>query len=79
MFYWDWQCQDLFYALKLSLLIVSVLGSAEGNYCITRRELSAVVKAVSYFETYLCGEEFSIKPTMLHFFGCVGELHPWHK
>ena len=58
---------------------MSVLGSAGGDCCITRRELPAVTKVVSHYRTYLDGDELRMKPTMLHFFGCVEELHPWQK
>ena len=64
---------------KLSLLIVSVLGSAGGDYGITRRELPAVAKAVSHYRIYLFGDELRMKLTMPNFFGCVEELHPWQK
>ena len=37
------------------------LGSAERNYCVTRRELLAVVKAVNHFRPYLYGKEFKIR------------------
>ena len=78
-FYWDYQCQDSLYSIKQSLLIVSVLRNAGGDCCITRWELPAVTIVVSHYRTYLYGDELRMKPTMLHFFGCVGELHPWHK
>ena len=38
-----------------------VLASAERNYCVTRRELLAVVKAVAHFRPYLYGREFRIR------------------
>ncbi|KAJ8391411.1 hypothetical protein AAFF_G00090410 [Aldrovandia affinis] len=34
---------------------------AERNYCVTRRELLAVVKAVRHFRYYLCGLPFTIR------------------
>ena len=37
------------------------LSAAQRNYCVTRRELLAVVKAVSYFRPYLYGKEFRIR------------------
>ena len=37
------------------------LGSAERNYCVTRRELLAVLKAVNHFRPYLYGKEFKIR------------------
>ena len=37
------------------------LSSSERNYCVTRRELLAVVKAVTHFRPYLYGKTFTIR------------------
>jgi hypothetical protein len=37
------------------------LSPAEKNYCVTRRELLAVVMAVKYFRPYLYGKEFMLR------------------
>uniref|UniRef100_A0A2C9LB45 Reverse transcriptase/retrotransposon-derived protein RNase H-like domain-containing protein n=1 Tax=Biomphalaria glabrata TaxID=6526 RepID=A0A2C9LB45_BIOGL len=34
---------------------------AERNYCITRRELLAVVEAIKHFHKYLCGQTFTLR------------------
>jgi len=37
------------------------LAAAEKNYCTTKKELLAVVKAVKYFQPYLCGRTFRLR------------------
>ena len=37
------------------------LSPAERNYCVTRRELLAVVKAVKHFRPYLYGQRFTLR------------------
>ena len=37
------------------------LAPAERNYCVTHRELLAVVKAVKHFRLYLYGQKFRLK------------------
>jgi len=37
------------------------LEAAEKNYCITMKELLAVVKAVKHFRTYLYGRTFRLR------------------
>ncbi|CAK9799160.1 Retrovirus-related Pol polyprotein from transposon 297 [Anthophora plagiata] len=37
------------------------LGRAERNYCVTRRELLAVVKAIAHFHHYLYGRKFLVR------------------
>ena len=37
------------------------LGPAERNYCVTRRELLAVIKAVKHFRPYLYGQTFRLR------------------
>jgi hypothetical protein len=37
------------------------LSKPEQNYCVTRRELLAIVKAVDYFHQYLYGRKFLIR------------------
>ena len=34
------------------------LSPAERNYCVTRRKLLAVIKAIKHFGPYLCGQKF---------------------
>ena len=38
-----------------------VLSKTERNYCVTRRELLAVVDSVQNFHDYLCGRPFFIR------------------
>ncbi|UYV84759.1 K02A2.6-like [Cordylochernes scorpioides] len=38
-----------------------VLAKAERNYCATRKELLAIIKAVEHFHTYLYGQNFLIR------------------
>jgi len=38
-----------------------VLSKTERNYCVTRRELLAVVKALAHFHVYLCGRPFTVR------------------
>jgi transposase InsO family protein len=38
-----------------------VLSSAERNYCVTRLELLAMVKAISHFHVYLYGRKFTLR------------------
>ena len=37
------------------------LSKAERNYCITRRELLAIVKTLEHFHKYLYGQEFHLR------------------
>jgi hypothetical protein len=37
------------------------LNKAEGNYCVTRRELLAIVKTPEHFRKYLYGQEFHLR------------------
>ena len=37
------------------------LAPAKRNYCVTRRELLAVVKAVKHFRSYLYGQRFKLR------------------
>jgi hypothetical protein len=38
-----------------------MLNKAERNYCITRKELLAVVAAVEHFHYYLYGQKFTVR------------------
>lgn len=38
-----------------------VLNNSERNYCVTRKELLAVVHFVQYFQHYLLGREFLLR------------------
>ena len=37
------------------------LGKSEMNYCVTRKELLAIVKSVEHFDHYLYGQKFLIR------------------
>jgi hypothetical protein len=37
------------------------LSKAERNYCVTRRELLAIVKTLERFHNYLYGQEFHLR------------------
>jgi hypothetical protein len=37
------------------------LNKAERNYCVTRRELLAIVKTLEHFHKYLYGQEFHLR------------------
>jgi hypothetical protein len=37
------------------------LSKAESNYCVTRRELLALVKTLEHFHKYLCGQQFHLR------------------
>jgi len=39
----------------------TILTKAEENYCVTRKELLAIVKLVDHFHKYLYGQEFLIR------------------
>ncbi|XP_076247766.1 uncharacterized protein LOC143187432 [Calliopsis andreniformis] len=46
---------------KVIAYFSKVLGKAERNYCVTRRELLAVVKSVEHFHHYLYGRRFLVR------------------
>ena len=60
-----------------------VLSKAERNYCVTRRELLAVVDSVQNFHYYLCGKPFFIHTDhsaltwLLSFKNLDGQLARW--
>jgi hypothetical protein len=43
----------------------TALNKAEKNYCVTRRELLAIVGTLEHFHKYLHGQEFTCAPTTL--------------
>ena len=46
---------------KVIVYYSRVLSASELRYCVTRRELLAVVKAVKHFHVYLYGRKFLLK------------------
>ena len=61
----------------------AALSCAERNYCVTRKELLAVVKAVKHFQPYLYGREFLLRTDhaalrwLLKFRNPEGQLARW--
>ena len=61
----------------------AALSCAERNYCVTRKELLAVVKAVKHFHPYLYGREFLLRTDhaalrwLLKFRNPEGQLARW--
>ena len=55
------------------------LSGGQKNYCVTRRELLAVIKAVNHFRPHLYGKSFLFVQIMHLCCGCVGELTCLHK
>lgn len=59
------------------------LNKAERNYCVTRKELLAVIKAVEHFRHYLLGREFIIRTDhasliwLLNFKNPEGQVARW--
>ena len=59
------------------------LSKSERNYCVTRRELLAVVEAIKHFHKYLYGQEFSLRTDhsalqwLLHFKDPEGQIARW--
>jgi hypothetical protein len=45
------------------------INKAEGNYCVNRRELLAIVRTLEHFHKYLYGQQFHLRgnpiPTLL--------------
>ena len=60
-----------------------VLNPAERNYCVTRRELLAVVCAVNHFHHYLCGRHFLVRSDhgslrwLMNFRNLEGQMGRW--
>ena len=60
-----------------------VLSKSERNYCVTRRELLAIVEAIKHFHTYLYGVTFTIRTDhgslrwLLNFKNLEGQLCRW--
>ena len=44
------------------------LSAAKQNYCVTRKELLAVIKAIKHFRPYLYGQKFKLRTA--HAFLC---------
>lgn len=59
------------------------LGKAETNYCVTRKELLAIVEAVKHFHCYLYGRRFRLRTDhgslrwLLNFKDIEGQLARW--
>ena len=62
---------------------ISMLTKAERNYCVTRKELLAVVSAVKRFHHYLYGRQFLVRSDhgalkwLLNFKNPEGQLARW--
>ena len=60
-----------------------VLNPAERNYCVTRRELLALVCAVDHFHHYLCGRHFLVRSDhgslwwLMNFRNLEGQMGWW--
>jgi hypothetical protein len=48
------------------------LSKAEKNYCVTRRELLAIVKSLEHFHKYIYGQEFHLRTNMADEFQELG-------
>ena len=63
--------------------VSKTLNRAERNYCVTRRELLAVVKFIKHFKQYLYGREFTVRTDhaalrwLLNFKNPEGQLARW--
>ena len=59
------------------------MSKSERNYCVTRRELLAIVEAIKHFHTYLYGVKFTIRTDhgslrwLLNFKNLEGQLCRW--
>ena len=59
------------------------LSRSERQYCTTRKELLAVVKAVKYFNHYLIGQQFTVRTDhgslqwLMRFKNCEGQIARW--
>lgn len=68
---------------KIVAFYSRTLGNAERNYCVTRRELLAVVESVKHFHKYLYGKPFRIRTDhaalrwLLQFKNPEGQLARW--
>lgn len=68
---------------KVIVYLSKVLEKPERNYCVTRRELLAVIKSVEHFYHYLYGRKFLIRTnhTVLHwlmsFKNLEGQVARW--
>ena len=68
---------------KVIAYFSKVLNKSERNYCVTRRELLAVVESVKFFHHYLYGQEFLIRTDhaslrwLMSFRNLEGQLARW--
>ena len=49
------------------------------NYCVTRRELLAVVMAVNHFRPYLYGQKFRLRTDHASLFWLYKRTEPFHQ
>jgi len=62
---------------------IRVLSKAERNYCVTRRELLAIIDSIKFFRHYLLGRKFLIRTDhvslkwLMSFRDLEGQLARW--
>lgn len=60
-----------------------LFNTSKRRYCVTRRELLAIVRSIKHFHHYLCGQAFKIRTDhgslrwLLNFKNLEGQIAPW--
>ncbi|GFW94050.1 retrovirus-related Pol polyprotein from transposon 17.6 [Trichonephila clavipes] len=79
-----WNCPTDVHQLRSFLgLCTKCLSKPERNYCVTRKELLAIVKAVEHFHPYLYGRRFLLRTDhasltwLLNFKNSEGQIARW--
>ena len=68
---------------KVIAYFAKALSKCQQKYCVTRKELLAVILAVKHFHTYLAGAEFTIRSDhsslrwLTHFRDTEGQIARW--
>ena len=77
------QCDEQGDEHVIALCYSRLLSKAERNYCVTRKELLAVITFISYFRPYLLGQHFTLRidhgalTWLLQFKDLQGQLAHW--